>query len=126
MKKYCLIALSAALMLSLIPTLEASPHRHSKHNHRHDDGLALAAGIVHLVRSVIAPPPVVITPRPAVVVPPPPPVVITPRPAVVVPPPPPVVVTPKPVVVVPPRPVVIQPPSRAPQRPLPPPRRRRR
>ena len=94
MKKYCLIALSAAFMLSLIPTLEASPHRHSKRNRRQDDGLALAAGIVHLVRSVIAPPTVVVTPRP--------------------------------VVVVPPRPVVIHPPRRVPQRPLPPPRRRRR
>lgn len=110
MKKYCLIALSAAFMLSLIPTLEASPHRHSKRNRRQDDGLALAAGIVHLVRSVIAPPTVVVTPRPVVVVPPSPTVVVTPRP----------------VVVVPPRPVVIHPPRRVPQRPLPPPPRRRR
>ena len=72
------------------------------HPRHHNEGVHLAAEIVGLVRSVIAPKPVVVTP-------PPPPVVVTPAPVVVAPPPPPVVVTPAPVVVTP-APVVVTPP----------------
>ena len=102
--------LGAAMMLAVVPETMAAPHGHK--GHRDNDGLRLAAGIVHLVKSVFAPAPVVVAP-------PPPPVVTAPAPIVVAPPPPPVVVTPPPpVVVVPPRrPVVVVPPRHTPPAP---------
>lgn len=118
MKKVYLGALSAAALLLIAPNADAAPHR--KHKHHRNEGLELAAGIVHLVKEVIAPTPVVVTPPP----PPPAPVVVAPAPVVVTPPPPPppprpvVVVTPPPA----PRPVVVTPPPRVHHRPAPPPR----
>ena len=52
-----------------------------------NDGLRLAAGIVHLVKEVLAPAPAVVAaPAPVVVAPPPRPVVVTPpRPVIVKP-----------------------------------------
>ena len=56
---------------------------HGHHGrHYHNDGLALANGIVDLVCRVIAPTPVVVTPAPAVVAPVP---VVAPAPVVVAP-----------------------------------------
>ena len=103
--------------LAVVPETMAAPHGHKGHKgHRDNDGLRLAAGIVHLVKSVIAPAPVVVAP-------PPPPVVTAPAPVVVAPPPPPVVVVP------PRRPVVVTPPRYIPPAPRhhrqAPPRRRR-
>ena len=116
MKKLCIGLIGAAAMLAVIPETMARPH----HGHHHNDGLALAAGIVNLVRTVVAPAPVVVAPPPQPVVvapapvvvtpPPPPPVVVAPAPVVVTPPPPPVVVAPAPVVVTRPAPIVVTPP----------------
>ena len=99
MKKLCIGLIGAAAMLAVIPETMARPH----HGHHHNDGLALAAGIVNLVRTVVAPAPVVVAP-------PPQPVVVAPAPVVVAPPPPPVVVAPAPVVVTRPAPIVVTPP----------------
>ena len=79
MKKMIIATLGAAMMLAVVPETMAAPHGHK--GHRDNDGLRLAAGIVHLVKSVIAPAPVVVAP-------PPPPVVVVPprRPVVVTPP----------------------------------------
>ena len=89
MKKVWIGMIGAAAMLAFVPETMARPH------HGHDnDGLALAAGIVNLVKSVIAPAPKVVVapaPAPVVVTPPPPPapvVVTRPAPVVVAPPPP--------------------------------------
>ena len=108
MKKVWIGMIGAAAMLAFVPETMARPH------HGHDnDGLALAAGIVNLVKSVIAPAPkVVVAPAPApVVVTPPPP----PAPVVVTPPPP-----PAPVVVTRPAPVVVAPPPPRHRQPAPP------
>ena len=78
MKKLCIGLIGAAAMLAVVPETMARPH----HGH-HNDGLALAAGIVNLVKAVIAPTPVVVAPPP-----PPAPVVVAPAPVVVTPPPP--------------------------------------
>ena len=62
------------------------------HRPHHNEGLALANGIVDLVCRVVAPAPVVVTPAPAPVVVTPAPVVVTPAPVYykrAVPPPPP-------------------------------------
>ena len=89
-------------------------------HHHHNEGLALANGIVDLVCRVIAPAPVVVTPAPApVVVTPPPP---APAPVVVTPAPAPVVVAPAPVYY---RRPVPPPPPRRYHRPAPPPRNNR-
>ncbi|MBO5792309.1 MAG: hypothetical protein J6S54_07530, partial [Lentisphaeria bacterium] len=93
---------AALLLLGAGTTLSARTH--------HNEGLHLASEIVGLVRTAIAPAPVVVT-RPApVVVTRPAPVVVTPPAPVVVTPPAPVVVTrPAPVVVTRPAPAVVIP-----------------
>ena len=53
--------------------------------HHHNEGVHLAAEIVGLVRTAVAPPPVVVAPPPVVAAPPP--VVAAPPPVVVAPPP---------------------------------------
>ena len=83
--------------------------------HHHNDGLALANGIVDLVCRVIQPAPVVVAPAP---------VVVQPAPAVVQPAP--VVVQPAPVVVTQPQPVIVAPAPVYYTRPVPPPPRRPR
>ena len=84
-------------------------------HHHHNEGLALANGIVDLVCRVVAPAPVVVAPAPApVVVAPPPP---APAPVVVAPAPVPVVVAPPPVYYHRPTP---PPPPRQYHRPAPP------
>ena len=107
MKKNTKVLMVAAFMVIGCAAF-AGPH--GRHHHHRRDGLDLAAGIVNLVRAVVAPP-VVVAP-PAVVAPP---VVVAP-PAVVAPPP--VVVAPPPVVVAPP-------PRYHHYRPAPPPRHNR-
>ena len=73
-----------AAMLVAVPETMAAPHG-GKH-HKGNDGLRLAAGIVHLVKEVINPAPVVIAPpRPVVVTPPRPVIVTPPRPVIVKP-----------------------------------------
>ena len=107
MKKTLIAAVGFAAMFAFVPETMARHHKH------HDnDGLRLAAGIVGLVKAVVAPTPVVVNPAPApvVVTPPPAPVVVTPPAPVVVATPPPVVVRP---------PVVVAPPARY-HRPAPP------
>ena len=101
MKKIIIGLVGAAAMLTVMPEAMARPH----HRHHDNDGLRLAAGIVNLVKTVVAPAPVVVAPAPApvVVAPAPAPVVVAPAPA-------PVVVAPNPVVV--PRRVVVVPPPR--------------
>ena len=99
----------AIAMLLAVPVL-AGPHHHHHggyhhggfhhggyHHHYHggSSGVRLAADIVNLVHSVVAPP-VVVAPAPA-------PVVVAPEPVVVAPPPPPVVVAPRPIYYAPPR-----------------------
>lgn len=88
------------------------------HRPHHNEGLALANGIVDLVCRVVAPAPVVVTPAPApvVVTPAPAPVVVTPAPA-------PVVVTPAPVYY---KRAVPPPPPRRYHHPAPAPRREHR
>ena len=76
MKKMMIGLVGMATVMFAAPETMAAPHGH-KHD-RGNDGLRLAAGIVHLVKEVVAPTPVVIAPPPAVV---------TPRPIVVAPPP---------------------------------------
>ena len=98
MKNTAKVMMVAAAMITGTAVF-AGPH-HGRHHHKRNDGLALAAGIVHLVKEVVAPTPVVVAPAPAVVAPAP--AVVAPAPVVVAPPPPPVVVAP-PVVVPPPR-----------------------
>ena len=83
------------------------------HRPHHNEGLALANGIVDLVCRVVAPAPVVVTPAPA-------PVVVTPAPAPVVVTPAPVVVTPAPVYY---KRAVPPPPPRRYHHPAPAPRR---
>ena len=68
MKKLIVGLLGTAAMLVVVPETMAKPHHHDHDN----DGLNLAAGIVNLVRAVIAPAPVVVK-QPVVVAPPPPP-----------------------------------------------------
>ena len=124
MKKLIIGTLGAAVMLFAIPETMAGHHRH-----HHNDGLHLAAGIVHLVKAVVAPtPPVVVQPAPVVA---PAPVVVqqpvvAPAPVVVQPQvvaPAPVVVAPAPVVLQ--QPVVVQTAPRYYHRPAPPPRHHR-
>lgn len=71
MKKLTVGLLGMAAMLIVVPETMAAPHggRHGKGN----EGLRLAAGIVHLVKEAITPAPqrvIVQRPRPAVIVPP--------------------------------------------------------
>ena len=71
MKKLTVGLLGMAAMLVVVPETMAAPHggRHGKGN----EGLRLAAGIVHLVKEAITPAPqrvIVQRPRPAVIVPP--------------------------------------------------------
>ncbi|MBE6355823.1 MAG: hypothetical protein E7058_01765, partial [Lentisphaerae bacterium] len=79
MKKTAKVMMVAAAAFMGTAVFAGPHHRHHKRN----EGLALAAGIVHLVKEVVAPTPVVVTPPPAVVAPAP--VVVTPPPAVVAP-----------------------------------------
>ena len=81
MKKMMIGLVGMATVMFAAPETMAAPHGH-KHD-RGNDGLRLAAGIVHLVKEVVAPTPAVVTPRPIVVAPPP--AVVTPRPIVVTP-----------------------------------------
>ena len=115
MKNTAKVMMVAAAMITGTAVF-AGPH-HGRHHHKGNDGLALAAGIVHLVKEVIAPTPVVVAPAPAVVAPAP--AVVAPAPVVVAPAP--AVVAPAPVVVAP-APVVVAPPPRHYYRPAPPPR----
>ena len=75
MKKLTVGLLGMAAMLIAVPETMAAPHggRHERGN----EGLKLAAGIVHLVKDVLAPAPQVVVP------PPPPQVIVPPRPAVI-------------------------------------------
>ena len=103
MKKFGIALLGATAVLLTIPEVQARPPHHKGRHHDKNDGLALAAGIVHLVKEVVAPTPVVVAPPPT-------PVVVAPPPA--------------PVVVAPPAPVVVVPPRRY-HHPAPPPRHHR-
>ena len=69
MKKLLIGLAGAAVMFTAIPEAAAGPHHHRGHHHRGNDGLRLAAGIVHLVKEVVAPAPVVVAPAPVVVAP---------------------------------------------------------
>ena len=80
MKKMMIGLVGMAAVMLAVPETMAAPHGR-KHD-RGNDGLRLAAGIVHLVREVIAPTPVVV-PQYQTVVTTPRPAVITPRPVVV-------------------------------------------
>ena len=72
MKKMTIGLLAAAAMMLTVP--EAMAGHHGKHHEKGNDGLKLAAGIVNLVKEIIAPAPqVVYAPQPAVIAPPPPP-----------------------------------------------------
>ena len=68
MKKLMIALIGTAAMLLTVPETFAGNHRH--HRKADNDGLRLAAGIVHLVREVIAPTPQVVCPAPAVIAPP--------------------------------------------------------
>ena len=68
MKKLWIGLIAAALMLAMVPETMAGHHGHRRE--KGNDGLRLAAGIVHLVREVIAPTPQVVCPAPAVIAPP--------------------------------------------------------
>ena len=57
MKKIMIGLLGTAAMLVVVPETMAK-------DHHHNEGLHLAAGIVNLVKAVIAPTPVVVTPPP--------------------------------------------------------------
>ena len=78
MKKMMIAFVGMAAMLVAVPETMAAPHG-DKH-HKGNDGLRLAAGIVHLVKEVINPAPVVIAPPRPVVVTPPRPVIVKPEP----------------------------------------------
>ena len=127
MKKATLSVLTSFCVLACLMPTEAQA---KEHRHKHNDGLRLAAGIVHLVGNGIR----ALTGQPKTVVVAPAPVVVAPAPVVVAPPP--VVVAPPPVVVVPspaPRHVrLVNPPPRKPPvvrkphaKPVPPPHRGR-
>ena len=62
MKKVWIGMIGAAAIFAAIPETMAHPGGHHK-----NDGLALAAGIVNLVKAVVAPTPVVVAPAPVVV-----------------------------------------------------------
>ena len=88
MKKFWIGLMGMTAMLIVVPETMAGPPK--GHHGEHNEGLALAAGIVHLVKEIITPPrPVVVAPQPApvVVAPQPAPVVVAPpaRPVVIVP-----------------------------------------
>lgn len=83
-----MILLGAAAMLFAVPETMADHHGHRPQ--KGNDGLKLAAGIVHLVKEAITPAPRVIY------APPPAQVVVAPHPVRVVAPPPVRVVTPPP------------------------------
>ncbi len=73
MKKMVIGMIGMAAILVAVPeTMAGNGHRDRGGN----EGLRLAAGIVHLVKEVIAPTPVVVTPAPVPVVAPAPRVVI--------------------------------------------------
>ena len=92
MKKMMIGLVGMAAIFAAVPETMAGNHSGG------NDGLRLAAGIVHLVKEVLAPAPAVVAaPAPIVVAPPPRPVVVTP---------------PRPVVVTPPRPVIVKPQPR--------------
>lgn len=76
MQKKLILLATGALLITGAPYLQARDH---------GEGIRLAADIVDLVKAVVAPPPVVVTPAPApvVVAPAPAPVVVTPAPAAV-------------------------------------------
>ena len=76
MKKMMFVLLGAAAMLFAVPETMAGHHDHHKGN----DGLRLAAGIVNLVKEIIAPAPQVVYAPPAAVMAPPPPRVHRPEP----------------------------------------------
>ena len=78
MKKMMIAFVGMAAMLVAVPETMAAPHG-GKH-HKGNDGLRLAAGIVHLVQGVINPAPVVVAPPRPVVVTPPRPVIVKPEP----------------------------------------------
>ena len=67
MNKKFKIVMAAAVICAGTCVFAREPKHHNQHDH--NDGLALAAGIVNLVCKVINPQPVIVTP------PPPPPVV---------------------------------------------------
>ena len=88
MKKFWIGLMGMTAMLIVVPETMAGPPK--GHHGEHNEGLALAAGIVHLVKEIITPPrPVVVAPQPApvVVAPQPAPIVMAPpaRPVVIVP-----------------------------------------
>ena len=86
MKKKIMILLGAAAMLFAVPETMAGHHGHRPD--KGNDGLKLAAGIVHLVKEAITPAPRVIYAPPERVAAPPPARVIAPPPVRVVAPPP--------------------------------------
>ena len=67
-----------AAMLVAVPETMAAPHGGKPH--KGNDGLRLAAGIVHLVQQAVNPAPVVLAPPRPVVVTPPRPVIVKPEP----------------------------------------------
>ena len=73
MKKMMIGLVGMAAIFAAVPETMAGNHCGG------NDGLRLAAGIVHLVKEVLAPAPAVVAaPAPVVVAPPPRPVVVTP------------------------------------------------
>ena len=92
MKKMMIGLVGMAAIFAAVPETMAGNHCGG------NDGLRLAAGIVHLVKEVLAPTPAVVTTPTPIVVAPPAPVVVTP----------PV----RPVVVTPRRPVIVKPQRR--------------
>lgn len=68
MKKLWIGLIAAALMLAMVPETMAGHHGHRRE--KGNDGLRLAAGIVHLVKEIIAPAPTVIVPQAPAIVPP--------------------------------------------------------
>ena len=108
MKKLMFGVLGAAVMMLTVPEAMAKPHDHHRApHHDHNEGLALAAGIVNLVKDVLVPTPVVVAPVPAA------PVIVTHYPLEV----------PKPVIIQhhtpPPRPVVVHHNNKPPRPPAP-------
>lgn len=104
MKKLMLIVMMC--MITMVPFAKAGHHRHGYHN----DGLALAAGIVGLVKAAITPAPQIVMTQPTFAAPVVPAPVVVPAPTVVQQYPAPTVVqTPQVVVAPAPAPVVVVP-----------------
>ena len=71
MKKMMITLLAAAAMLIAVPETMAGHHGHQRD--KGNNGLKIAAGIVNLVKNIVAPAPQVVYTPPAAIVPPPPP-----------------------------------------------------